>query len=117
MAPSFCKETSAIAFRGNVAHCLFSSSIVSSITFFDVVNTKGLAFSSCSACASKSAAMKLGFAVSSAIIATSEGPATISIPTSPKTMDLAAATYSFPGPTILSTGSMPAIPYARVAIA
>ena len=36
----------------------------------------------------------------------------MSIPTVPNTRRLAAATYALPGPTILSTGGMVAVPYA-----
>ena len=55
----------------------------SSPNFSLVVTKIPLAFKSCSHCASTSAAIYVGFAVSSAIIKTSLGPATKSIPTVP----------------------------------
>ena len=52
----------------------------------------------------RSLAIQPGFENLSQTIVTSDGPAIIpSIPTSPKTSFLAAATYELPGPTILST--------------
>ena len=51
-----------------------------------------------------------GSAVSSATTHTSEGPAIISIPTSPETIFFAAATNALPGPVILQTGSMVSVP-------
>ena len=53
----------------------------------------------------KSAATRFGSADLSATMLTSDGPATMSIPTSPKTSFFAQATKAFPGPTILSTFS------------
>ena len=53
----------------------------------------------------------------SAIMTISEGPANISIPTSPKTCLLASETYIFPGPTILSTGFIVSVPKANAEIA
>ena len=41
----------------------------------------------------------------------------MSMPTVPKTRRLAAATYALPGPTILSTAGIVAVPYASAAIA
>ena len=58
---------------------------------------------SCSAWAIKSEAIQSGFENLSATMLTSDGPATISIPTSPNTSFFAEATKAFPGPTILST--------------
>jgi len=77
----------------------------------------GTASSSCSACASRSAAIQRGSTLSSAPITTSVGPAIESIPTSPNTSRLAAATYAFPGPTILSTRGTVSVPYAIAATA
>ena len=51
----------------------------------------------------RSAATTIGSAVESASTQTSEGPATMSIPTSPETRRFAAATYALPGPVIFST--------------
>ncbi len=45
-----------------------------------------------------------GSAVSSAITATSEGPANTSMPTLPKSVRLASATNLLPGPTMMSAG-------------
>ena len=53
---------------------------------------------------------KGGGGVSSAIIKTSDGPATESIPTAPKTCRLASATYPPPGPTILSARGIVFVP-------
>ena len=39
------------------------------------------------------------------------------MPTSPTTSRLAAVTYTFPGPTILSTGGTVSVPYAMAATA
>ena len=50
------------------------------------------ALASCSACASRSAAIQDGFAVSSAMTSTSDGPAIMSMPTLPNTCRFAAAT-------------------------
>ena len=46
----------------------------------------------------------------SATTHTSEGPAIMSMPTSPDTTFFAAATYALPGPVILSTGAMDSVP-------
>ena len=81
------------------------------------VTKTGVASLSCSAWDRISAATNLGFAVSSAITKISVGPATISIPTVPKTSFFAKATKIFPGPTILSTLGIVCVPYAKAAIA
>ena len=65
---------------------------------------------SCSAWAIKSMATRRASAVASATTQTSDGPAIMSIPTSPDTTFLAAATYALPGPVILSTGRMVSVP-------
>ena len=49
-----------------------------------------------------------GSAEASARTMPSDGPAGRSVPTSPATSSLAAVTQALPGPTIRSTGSMPA---------
>ena len=51
-----------------------------------------------------------GLAVSSATTHTSDGPAIMSIPTSPETIFFAAATNALPGPVILHTGLMDSVP-------
>ena len=61
------------------------------------------AFLSCSAWLSRSAATIWGLQAPSAITKISLGPATMSMPTWPKTCFLASATNWLPGPTILST--------------
>ena len=71
---------------------------------------------SCSAWDNKSAASSLGLALASAKIPISEGPATMSIATWPKTCFFAVATKIFPGPTILSTAGIVSVPYAKAAI-
>ena len=50
------------------------------------------AISSCSACEKRSIATQSAFALASAITSTSDGPATMSMPTRPNTRRLAAAT-------------------------
>ena len=52
-----------------------------------------------------------------AITISSVGPAVMSMPTSPMSRALAAVTYEFPGPTILSTRRIVAVPSASAAIA
>ena len=59
----------------------------------------------------------MGLAVASASTQTSDGPATMSMPTSPDTICLAAATKALPGPVILSTRGMVSVPYASAATA
>ena len=51
------------------------------------------------------------------MIRISDTPAIMSMPTVPKTRRFAAATYAFPGPQILSTAGIVAVPYASAAIA
>ena len=76
-----------------------------------------VASSSCSAWAIMSAAIRAGEALASAMISTSVGPATMSIPTWPTTCRFASATQRFPGPTILSTLGTVAVPKASAATA
>src|SRR3546814_10907376 len=57
-------------------------------------------------------AIQSGGVVPSQMIRISLGPATMSMPTVPNTRRLAAATYALPGPTILSTWAIDAVPYA-----
>ena len=71
----------------------------------------------CSACASRSAATSVGSTVASATIATSDGPAKPSMPTTARPLRFASATYALPGPTITSTGGIDSVPYASAAIA
>ena len=48
-------------------------------------------------------AIQSGSVLPSHTMRISDGPATMSMPTTPNTRRLAAATYALPGPTILST--------------
>src|SRR4029079_14917130 len=52
-----------------------------------------------------------------AMTSTSDAPATMSMPTTPKTRRLAAATYALPGPQILSTAVIVGAPSASEAMA
>ena len=70
----------------------------------------------CSCCASRSACTRTGSALSSAMTTSSVGPAVRSMPTSPTTRALAAVTYEFPGPAILSTRGRVSVPRARAAM-
>src|SRR5579875_601235 len=47
----------------------------------------------------------------------SVGPASASMPTTPRTQRLAAATQMLPGPVTRSTGGHPSTPYANIATA
>ena len=73
----------------------------------------------CSAWVMRSAATRRGSAGGAARTMPSDGPAGRSMPTSPQTSILAAVTQALPGPTIRSTGAMPASgrPYASAPIA
>ena len=51
------------------------------------------------------------------MMSTSVGPAIMSIPTCPTTWRFASATHRFPGPTILSTRGIVAVPKASAAMA
>ncbi len=75
------------------------------------------ACSSCSACENRSSAIHSGSVPPSQITAISDGPAIMSMPTSPNTWRLASATYTLPGPTILSTRGTVAVPKASAATA
>ena len=71
----------------------------------------------CSAWATRSAATQSASAESSARITTSLGPASWSMATRPCTCRFASATNALPGPTILATAPMRAVPQARAAMA
>ena len=75
------------------------------------------ASSSCSAWEKRSIATQSAGVAPSQMMRISEGPAIMSIPTTPNTCLFAEATYAFPGPTILSTRGMLDVPKARAAIA
>ena len=66
----------------------------------------------------RSLATSAAFAVASARIAISVGPASESIPIIPRRARFAAATYIFPGPVTKShLSATPSIPYAKSATA
>ena len=65
----------------------------------------------------RSSAIYRGFAVTSAIIPNSVGPASISIAVLSLTIDLAIVTNAPPGPTILSTLDIDFVPNDNAAIA
>ena len=65
----------------------------------------------------RSMATNSGMAVSSASTHTSDGPAIMSMPTSPFTSFFAAATNALPGPVTLLTAGMVSVPYAMAAMA
>mmetsp|Transcript_22072 Transcript_22072/g.67919 ORF Transcript_22072/g.67919 Transcript_22072/m.67919 type:complete len:200 (-) Transcript_22072:309-908(-) len=95
----------ATALVGSVASCVSSSAFTSSTTSlaFSPKHTRmGLATTSCSACARRSAATVTGSAVSSHSTSTSLGPASMSMPVHVDTSAFAAVTHLFPGPAITS---------------
>ena len=100
----------AISFRGKFINCLSTSLATAWARLKLFVISIARARLSCSACDNKSAAISLAWALSSAKIPISDGPATISIATVPKTCFLAVATKMLPGPTILSTGLIVSVP-------
>ena len=105
-APNCSRLCRARSPRSRWANCRSSSAAVASSSgSLQVIRI--LAPGACSAWAIRSAAVKSGRAVSSAITTTSLGPAIESMSTSPKTYFLASATNRLPGPTILSTARQP----------
>ena len=90
--------------------CLSTSAAALSAISADVVINTDDAILSCSAWDNISAAIKAGFAFSSAITQTSLGPAIISISTVPYTYFFALATNALPGPVILFTFFMLSVP-------
>mmetsp|Transcript_50617 Transcript_50617/g.126023 ORF Transcript_50617/g.126023 Transcript_50617/m.126023 type:complete len:210 (-) Transcript_50617:455-1084(-) len=96
---------------GMAASCLTTSELTASTSCLLVDTRMGLASTSCSACASRSAATVPGSAVSSQMTSTSLGPASMSIAVPDcDTRLLAAVTHWLPGPTMMShlgTGPMP----------
>ena len=80
-----------------------TSSITARPSASEVVMSTAGEVGPCSAWPSRSAATSSGSALSSAITATSDGPASRSIPTRPNSWRLASATNALPGPTIMST--------------
>ena len=92
IAPWSASDRVAIARRGSSASWLVTASATLSANALSRVIRTGTATSSCSACASRSAAIQRGSTLSSAAMTTSVGPAMESMPTSPNTSRLAAAT-------------------------
>ena len=80
-----------------------------------VTNQKGELYP-CSAWLTKSVATRCGSACASARIRLSVGPATMSMPTRPKRMRLASATYWLPGPTKISAFGSPKRPKVMAAM-
>src|SRR3989338_5815743 len=91
----FRRDRVATVFVLNDLSCLSSSRLTSSANFLESVTKYTCASESCSACARRSAAINLGFAVESAIIRSSVGPAIKSIPTTPYTSVFASRTDNF----------------------
>mmetsp|Transcript_21898 Transcript_21898/g.44377 ORF Transcript_21898/g.44377 Transcript_21898/m.44377 type:complete len:200 (+) Transcript_21898:330-929(+) len=102
---------------GSSASCFCTSTSTASIVPSSRHTRIGRASTSCSACASKSAATVAGSAEASAMTSTSEGPASMSIAHLPCTSDLAAVTHWFPGPTMMLAAGQPPTPCAMAAIA
>ena len=98
--------------RGITASCLSMLANTRSMYSASGQSSTAWAISSCSACENRSMATQSGLVEPSAITRISEGPATMSMPTTPKTRRLAAATYALPGPTILSTAGIVSVPNA-----
>ncbi len=89
-----------------VAVTRFSSSLSTLSASASLMVTSTLAaIGSCSAWLIRSVATCTGSALSSARIAISVGPASASMPTSPRSNRFAAVTHTLPGPVIMSTGS------------
>mmetsp|Transcript_82256 Transcript_82256/g.241498 ORF Transcript_82256/g.241498 Transcript_82256/m.241498 type:complete len:210 (+) Transcript_82256:376-1005(+) len=101
---------------GSTASCLRRAAFTLAMTSSSAVTRMGRASTSCSACARRSAARTSGSALPSAITSTSLGPASMSMPQIPLTMDFAAVTHLLPGPTMMSQAVTPT-PWAIAAIA
>mmetsp|Transcript_10602 Transcript_10602/g.26115 ORF Transcript_10602/g.26115 Transcript_10602/m.26115 type:complete len:200 (+) Transcript_10602:560-1159(+) len=89
---------------GSASTCFVTSSSTASITPPSSLTNIARATTSCSACAIRSAATIFASAVLSAMTRTSLGPASMSMPQYPFTIDFAAVTHLFPGPTMTSHG-------------
>ena len=112
ISPFFSMLAPAVEFVFNTESCSSICLETFSASVADVVTIIACASESCSACASISAATQAGFALSSAMINTSVGPATKSIPTLPYTWRFASATNLFPGPAITCTCGTVLVPKA-----
>ena len=115
--PLLSMDARAISSRFSCASCTSSSCCTASASAMESVMSTADAFLSCSAWLSRSAATKRGSDLPSASTSTSDGPAIMSMPTCPKTCFFASATKALPGPTILSTRGIDAVPYASAATA
>ena len=95
-----------------------SSSPLTSVAIAGSVLTRmARASAACSAWARRSAATQAAGTDPSVRTRISDGPAGISMATSPNTASLAAVTKALPGPKILSTRRTDSVPYAMAAIA
>mmetsp|Transcript_42016 Transcript_42016/g.82398 ORF Transcript_42016/g.82398 Transcript_42016/m.82398 type:complete len:200 (+) Transcript_42016:95-694(+) len=103
---------------GSAATCAVTSASTASSLASSSDRRMARATTSCSACAMRSAAITDATPAWSQITSTSDGPASMSMPHRPLTMDLAAVTHLFPGPTITShCGTDPGTPCAIAATA
>ncbi len=109
-APRCANDAAMIARRGMPGSWRRALAATASMSFASGETRIACASSSCSACENRSIATQSGFAVESAITRISETPATMSMPTVPNTRRLAAATNALPGPQILSTAGIVAVP-------
>ena len=106
MPPRFESDACAVGFDAAWAMAAERTAFASRL--LDVIST-ARASGSCSACATRSAAIQSARPVSETITI-SLGPAKKSMPQSRATSALAAATQALPGPTILSTRGTLAVP-------
>ena len=102
---------------GSVAMSSGTRFITASASGRQVVNSQAGDSWPCSAWPTRSLATISASALSSAITATSDGPAKTSMPTLPNSARLASATNLLPGPTITSAGLPVNRPSAMVAMA
>ncbi len=91
-APRLASEAAMIGRRGIAGRAARMAASTRSANAASGVSRIACAISSCSACEKRSIATQSGCAEASAITRISEGPATMSMPTRPKTRRLAAAT-------------------------
>ncbi|OPX73132.1 MAG: hypothetical protein A4E39_01189 [Methanoregulaceae archaeon PtaB.Bin152] len=115
--PECPRAFSMMSFRGDAGSSLPSSAFTRSTSASSVVMRTQAASGSCSAWARMSIAMNAGFAVPSAMIPISLGPAGKSISAYSRSIIFAAVTYTLPGPTIFWTGRMLSVPSAIAATA
>ena len=89
---------------GSASISFGTQAVASSASLREVVKSHAGDSCPCSAWPTRSEATMAGSAESSAITATSEGPAKTSMPTCPNSMRFASATNLLPGPTMMSAG-------------